>query len=385
MPTSKIIPYLEEHKKLRSEGINLIASENYLSARVRKALASDLAGRYHTKWYGGSKIAQKIIETTEALARKLFKAKHAIVTPLSGNICNLAVLFAFTSPNEKVAMVPFSAGGYPLGIEKLERESVFLPVNKDSFDIDVKSAKKLITDEHVKLTILGSSFILFPPPVREISKYITNSRHLNYCAYDGSHVLGLIACGQFQDPLGEGADVLFGSTHKTFYGPQGGIILTNSSDHAEALRNFLDIDLETGIGLVDNPHMNRIAALGMAIEEMLEDPGYGKRVIENAKALARALDELGVPVQFKNRDYTQSHQILLALDPKRAKEFCHQLEKIAIFIDEGGRIGVAEVTHRGMGLSEMSEIAELIAEVYLRGAQDELKTRVRNLVDFNNE
>ncbi len=371
---------MKDHERLRGEGLNLIASENYLSPRVRKALASDLAGRYHTQWYGGSSHAQKVIEATQELARELFKVKHAIVTPLSGNLCDLTVLFAFTEPKDKVAMVPFTAGGYPLGVEKFHREHIPLPMHNDSFDIDVKSATRLITDEAVKLTILGSSYIPFPHPVREISKAVKKSRDFTCCVYDGSHVLGLIACGEFQNPLGEGSEVLFGSTHKTFYGPQGGIILTNSSERAQVLRGYLDIDLEKGIGLVDNPHPNRIAALGIAMEEMLQDPHYGRRVVGNAKALARALDEQGVPVRFKERDYTQSHQVFLDIDSTRAVQFCHQLERIGVFIDEGGRIGVGEVTHRGMDGSAMREIARLISEIYLQGAREELRTRVRDLI-----
>ena len=371
---------MEEHERLREEGLNLIASENYLSPRVRKALASDLAGRYHTEWYGGSSRVQEIIEATEDLARKLFKVKHAIVTPLSGNLCDLTVLFAFTEPNDKVAMVPFSAGGYPLGVEKFHRKHIPLPMHDNSFDIDVKAAIKLITDEPIRLTILGSSYIPFPHPVREISKAAKKSGDFTCCVYDGSHTLGLIACGEFQNPLGEGAEVLFGSTHKTFYGPQGGIILTNSSEHAQVLRSYLDIDLEKGIGLVDNPHPNRIAALGIAVEEMLQDPDYGKGVIGNAKVLARTLDEKGVPVRFKERDYTRSHQVFLDIDSKRAAQFCHQLERIGVFIDEGGRIGVGEVTHRGMDGSTMREIARLISEAYFEGAREELRTRVRDLI-----
>lgn len=157
--------------------------------------------------------------------------------------------------------------------------------------------------------------------------------------------------------------------------------MTNSLEHFEALQRFLDVELEAGIGLVDNPHVNRIAALGVALEEMLEDLGYGERVVRNTKTLARALDELGVPVRFKNRGYTESHQILLAPNSRRAEELCYQLEELGIFVDVGGRIGVAEVTHRGMGLSEMEEIAGLIAEVYFKGVREEVKRRVKSFVE----
>ena len=121
---SEIQKLIEKHERWRSRGINLIVSENYLSAGVRKALSSDLAGRYHTRWYGGSKIARQIIKKTEELAKKLFTAKYAIVTPVSGNICDLAVIFAFTKPTDKVVMLLFTVGGYPLGVSKFNRKRV---------------------------------------------------------------------------------------------------------------------------------------------------------------------------------------------------------------------------------------------------------------------
>ncbi len=376
---SNIEQLISKYEEERAEGLNLIASENYLSPAVRKALASDLAGRYHNRWYGGSKVAVKIIETTEELAKKLFRSKHAIVKPLSGNICDLAVLFSFTEPGDRVGMLPFKTGGYPLGLEKFHRKRVSIPVDEETFEINVQATNGLIREEQVKLTILGSSFILFPHPVRDISEYIKDSDCPGHCVYDGAHLLGLIACGEFQDPLREGAEVLFGSTHKTLYGPQGGIILTNSSEHEMTIRNYLDIDLETGIGLVDNPHMNRIAALGIAFEELLRDQDYGKRVIRNSKELARALDERGVPVRFKEKGYTESHQILLDINQDRAEKLCRELEEVSIFIDIAGRIGVAEVTHRGMGESDMGDIAELFSDVFFHGPKDELKSRVRKL------
>ena len=379
MKMSEIEKLIEKHEKLRSNGINLIVSENYLSAEVRKALTSDLAGRYHTNWYGGSKIARQIIKKTEDLAKKLFKVKYAIVTPVSGNICDLAALFAFTAPGDKVAMLPFTVGGYPLGIHKFNRRRIDIPVNKKTFEIDVKRTKKLVEEESIKLFILGASILLFPHPVKEISLIVKNAGFPSHCLYDGSHVMGLIACGGFQNPLREGAEVLFGSMHKTFYGPQGGIALTNSKKYYELLKKYLVLDLNEGIGLIDNPHMNHIAALGIAMEEMLEDKGYGKRVIANAKALAQALDESGVPVRFKKRGYTNSHQILLDLKPKRAEKLCHTLEKAGIFIDIGGRIGTAEVTHRGMGIEDMKKIAESIAEVYHNQKYGKIKQETKKL------
>jgi glycine hydroxymethyltransferase len=378
---SRIVPLIKKHERLRSEGVNLVASENMLSPQVREALASDLAGRYHSAWYGGSRAARDIVEATEELACKLFRARHALVAPISGNLCDLAVLFAFTAYDEKVAMLPFSAGGYPLGLEKFHRRRVSLPVDERGFNVDGPSALEALARERPELTILGSSFILFPQPVAEIATAVKAARPPGFCVYDGSHVLGLIACGEFQDPLREGAEVLFGSTHKSFFGPQGGILLTNSAEHAARLRKYLEIDFETGIGLVDNPHMNRIAALGIAMEEMLANRGYGRRVIENAIFFGRALDKLGVPIRFREHKYTRSHQLLLDLDSARAEKLCRDLEAVSIFIDVGGRLGLAEATHRGMRRAELREIAEVIAEVYHGGPRPVLKKRIRDLVE----
>jgi glycine hydroxymethyltransferase len=148
------------------------------------------------------------------------------------------------------------------------------------------------------------------------------------------------------------------------------------------LKSYLELVFESGIGLVDNPHMNRIAALGIAMEEILKDQDYGKLVIENAQILAETLDELGVPVRFKDRGYTQSHQILLDIEQKPAEELCCKLEEIGIFIDIGARIGVAEVTHRGMGTEDMIKIAELISQVYLWGSSGKLKKYVKDLANL---
>jgi glycine hydroxymethyltransferase len=360
--------------------LNLIASENYLSENVRTVLTSDLGSRYHSDWYGGSKYVREIIQTTEELAKKLFKTKYAIVSSLAGNICDLAALFTFTNPGEKVAIMPMSAGGYPLGAAKFHRQPVYLPAKEKSFELNIDAAEKMLQEEQPPLVILGASFIPFPHPVREITGFLQNADFTTTCVFDGAHVLGLIATGAFQDPLSEGVEVLFGSTHKSLFGPQGGVMVTNSNEHYESLLKYFEVDIETGIGLVDNPHVNRIAALGVAFEELLDDQDYGKRVIENAQTLAKALDELGVPVKFKTRGYTRSHQVFIDIDSDRARKLCHELETVGIFIDEEARLGTAEVTHRGMGAADMESIAQLLAEAYLNGVSDELEQNVKNLV-----
>ncbi|RJP29878.1 MAG: hypothetical protein C4536_11045 [Actinobacteria bacterium] len=379
MPDSEIYAYIEQHERLRSDGVNLLASENCLSRRVRSALASDLAGRYQDAGYGGSPYARKIVAATEKLAGRLFKSGHALVSSLSGNLCVLAAVTAFTAPGDAVAMLPFTAGGYPFGLEKFHRRRVTLPAGEDSLAVDVAKSVKLMVSEGAVLAFLGASFLPFPHPVREMRRGLDAAGHGCLLVYDGSHVLGLIACGEFQDPLREGADMLIGSTHKTLYGPQGGLVLSDSAALAAQMRKMLELDLESGIGLVDNPHLNRIAALGLAFEELLDDPGYGARVVENSRALARALDGSGVPVRLRERGYTASHQILLDLGADGAEKLCRALEEVNIFIDAWGRLGTAEVTHRGMGPGEMSILASWIAAVYAGERRERLAKEVREL------
>jgi len=379
MQETTIADLVAKHEKLRAEGLNLIPSENWLSPAVRQALASDLAGRYHSSWYGGTEHIRKIIEETENLARRIFRARFAMVTPLSGLTCDLTVLHAFTAPGDKVAIPPFTHGGFPFGIGKFHRQRVFLPVDEATYVPDAGKARAVLSAERPALAYLGASFIFFPHPVREVSEHVRSAGLPTRVVFDGAHVLGLVATGEFQDPLREGAEVLFGSTHKSLYGPQGGMILTNNKELDEQMRSFLDVDVESGIGLVDNPHLNRIAALGIALEELSRDRGYGTQVIKNAKALARALEEQGVPVRFSERGYTESHQILLKIKDQRAVELCHRMEKAGIFCDEGGRLGTGEVTHRGMRESDLDEVASLFAEVYKRGARDATRKAVQRL------
>jgi glycine hydroxymethyltransferase len=379
MTESIIQELVEKHEKMRSEGLNLIPSENWLSPAVRGALATDLGSRYHSSWYGGTEHIRRIIEETENLARRIFRARFAMVTPLSGLTCDLTALHAFTAPGDKVAIPPLTVGGFPLGIEKFHRKRILLPMDEAAYVPDAGRTNALLASERPALAFLGASFIFFPHPVRQIAEFVRGNNLPTRVVYDGAHVLGLIATGEFQDPLREGAEVLFGSTHKSLYGPQGGLILTNSKELDGAMRSLLDVDVETGIGLVDNPHMNRVAALGVALEELQRDRGFGTQVIKNAKALARALEEVGVPMRFSGRGYTESHQLLLDIRPERAVELCHRMEKAGIFVDEGGRLGTAEVTHRGMREDDMPEVAGLFAEVYKRGAREGTRKAVAKL------
>jgi glycine hydroxymethyltransferase len=233
--------------------------------------------------------------------------------------------------------------------------------------IDLDRSVDLIRRERPKVIVLGASFFLFPQPVREIAKEIRRSDTV--LVYDGSHVLGLIAGRQFQNPLKEGADILIGSTHKSFFGPQGGMILAGE-EAGEIIKNALFP------GLIDNAHWNRIAALSMALAEARRfGVRYAAQVIRNAQALGRALSHEKLPVSFKDQGFTRSHQVFLDFGGyKKGHATAAKLERANIITDSGVRLGTNEVTRWGMKEPEMAKIAALIGRA-LTHRQDPASVR----------
>jgi glycine hydroxymethyltransferase len=223
-------------------------------------------------------------------------------------------------------------------------------------NIKAEEAAEAITKIKPDVVVFGASLFLFPHPVRQVAKAAKaiGAR----VGFDGSHVLGLIAGGKFQTPLQEGASALFGSTHKTFFGPQGGIVLADK-EHGEAMKGMIYP------ALVDNAHWNRIAALTLALAEM-EKFGrvYAEQVIRNAQTLAKALDDYGFPVVGSLSGFTRSHQVLLDYGGyKQGLKVAKGLERANIITDCGVRLGTCEVTRRGMKETEMEQIAEFIKQV----------------------
>jgi glycine hydroxymethyltransferase len=179
-----------------------------------------------------------------------------------------------------------------------------------------------------------------------------------FIGFDGSHVLGLIAGEQFQDPLRENAQALFGSTHKTLFGPQGGIIMANK-EPGELLKDRIYP------AFVDNAHWNRIAALTLSLAEMKRfGKAYAEQVIRNSKALAKALHDHGFPVICEHLGFTKSHQVIMDFgDYKKGRKMAERLQRANIITDCVIRIGTCETTRRGMKEPEMVKIAELMKRI----------------------
>lgn len=299
----------------------------------------------------------------EKLASELFGSEWASLRPLSGHMADMIAVSTLAGPGKSMLSVDPMNGGYP-GISHQAGYSTFVnvknlyfPFDNEKMNIDVEKSQALIDKEKPSLVIFGQSFFLFPHPVKELSHTCQSAG--SSIVFDGSHVLGLIAGQEFQQPLKEGADLLLGSTHKSLFGPQGGILLgRHSTIKTVKERQFP--------GLVDNAHWNRIAALILALDEARrKGRNYAQQVIANAKALAKSLHEGGVPMKCSEYGFTASHQVFLDIaETTVIEKFASKLEEANIIVDHGIRLGTCEVTRRGMKTSDMEEIGELVVRVY---------------------
>ncbi len=371
------------HEEWRNtECLNMIASENFASPEARRMLTTDFCNRYTAtdKFYRGSRFTDEVQALAEEVARKVFNARFADVRPFSGHIADMAVLQGLTKRGDKILSVNPSDGGYQgFTQDSLGRlfglKDIYFPYDKDAVNIDAKETRRMLESEKPNLIIFGSSFIPFPHPVKEIAGDADDS----VCVYDGSHVMGLLAGGEFQDPLREGCSLLMGSTHKTFPGPQGGIILGNNEEV------FKQVAADLYPMIVDNIHWNRVASLALTLTEMLQfGKSYAQAVIKNSQALGKALDENDVHVRGASHGYSKSHQVLLGYDKTKSEFIAKRLEESNIIIDNLCRIGTNEVTRMGMGPPQMEEIAELIGiVVHGKKPSDVVKKRTKSLIkDF---
>jgi len=387
----------KEHHEWMKNSINLIASENITSLSVREALATDLSHRYAEgksgeRLYEGCCYIDQIENLTLELTKKLFNAEHANIQPISGVVANLASFFALSNYNDIMMALDVPMGGHishanvsAAGIRGLK--TVPQPFNEKLMNIDPDLMKKQILENKPKIILFGGSLFLFPHPINEAREAAdeVGARIM----YDGAHVLGLIAGGHFQDPLKEGADLLVGSTHKTFPGPQGGIILCKE-DIA------VDIDDAVFPGVVSNHHLHHLAALGIATAEMLEfGRDYADQIIKNSQSLAGNLHDLGFNVLCEDQGFTQSHQVVFDVSNQgRASEFAKTLEANNIILNKnllpwdnvnrsddpsGIRVGTQEITRRGLKESHMAEVADYIKKVVIDGK--DVKNEVTDFIN----
>lgn len=375
---SRALDFTQRHEKWRSEDcINLIVSENVTSDAVRQLLASDFGHRYtlplnmdiHGVFvenaYRGTRYIDQIESYGERLAQEVFGCGFSSLKPLSGHISSILMLLSCCEKEETILTISPEDGGYdgyaPEFVpQMLGLKSEFIPFDSVAGNIDYDLAAERIRDVSPSLAVVGASFFLFPYDLKALREACDDSGAR--LGYDASHVLGLIAGGRFQRPFEHGVDVVIGSTHKSFFGPQGGIFLTDDEELLqEAERNFT-------WKLLDNAHWNRIAALTLALEEMkMFGKEYASQCLRNASVLARHLHETGISVKHAEQGFTKSCQILLDSEQMKTElglsmnDFATRLEESNIIVDAVGRIGVNEITRLGGNETHMKELATLIS------------------------
>ncbi len=386
---NKTFEFLQQHHNWFKESIPLIASENVPSPAVREALLTDFGNRYAEGWpgervYAGCVYIDQVELVCIDLMQKLFKAEFVDVRPISGVVSNLVVYTAFTEPGDVMMALSIPSGGHiTMGKKELGGTAgavhglvvEYLPLDYKEMNIDVDRAKERMAklakeDRPPKLVMFGGSVFPFPHPVKELASTIHDVGAT--IGYDAAHVAGLIAGGVFQDPLREGADVVSMSTHKTFFGPQhGGVLSWNK--HADKIKRA------TFPGMVSNHHLHALAGVTIACAEMMEfGRDYVGQVVRNAKALGQALHERGFNVLAEHKGFTESHVIIIDITKQGdGGTLEEQLEKANVIINRnllpwdikegrhfmhpgGIRLGTSEVTRLGMKENEMKEIAEFI-------------------------
>lgn len=368
------------HDRWRGRSVfNLLPSENAVSPRARRYLGSDLAGRYTLPMsaavdgdpidnsYGGTRHTDAIEALANAAAARLFHGRFATTRPLSGHIAAMAALAPLVPRGSKILAIPVAQGGYD-GYAAGFLPALFgyevrpLPADGPGFTVVAEAAVEEIRRERPTAVVLGQSFFLFPYPLRPIAEAAHEVGAL--VLYDASHVLGLVAGGEFQDPLREGADVVYGSTHKSFPGPQGGLLVTDREDL------FRQLDPALTWRVLDNAHWNRIAALAQTLLELERvGPEYARTTVANSRALGRAMADAGFPFLAEAEGFSSSHQLLL--DRRRLTErhgvkpgeIARRWERERLITDLVARLGTAEVTRLGLTPEAMPRLAE-----YLRRA-----------------
>src|SRR6478752_2481201 len=390
----KVLRLLKEHHDWFNNSIHLIASENIPSPAVREAIMSDFGNRYAEGWpgdrvYAGCIYIDQVEIICNDLAKKVFRSEFADCRATSGVVANLAIYAAFSNPGDYMIASSIPSGGHISHGKKEHSGTAGLvhglliehfPFSKEDMTIDVDMTKKKIEEMNnvgkvPKIAMFGGSLFLFPHPVKELADFLHSYKI--YINYDGAHVAGLIAGNQFQDPLREGSDSMTMSSHKTLWGPQGGIIVSFEK-YAESVKKAVFP------GNTSSHHLHHVAGKAIALAESLEfGKDYAEQVIKNARALAEDLAGFGFGVLGEKRGYTASHQI--AVDVSKFGDggtIEKELEKANIILNRqllpgdikagrhymhpsGIRIGVPEVTRLGMKKGDMETIAAFIKRVVI--------------------
>ena len=398
-----VIELTYKHNRWRRyETINLIASENVMSPLAEMMYINDMMHRYaegkpRKRYYQGLVYVDEIELKLMEVMSKLFEVSYVEPRAISGTIANATVFKVLGEYGAKALIAPVQAGSHvshtrygvlgALGIEHIE-----LPYDAEEMNVDVDKAIRMIEEVKPRFVVLGGSVYLFPHPVKELA----NAAHSigAKLVYDAAHVLGLIAGKRWRHPIKHGADIVTASTHKTFPGPQGGVILTNTEDLYKSVSKVVFPVF------VSNHHLHRLpATLITAYEMMYFGESYADQIIRNARAFAEALASEGFKVLGEHEGYTMSHQVVLDVsDLGGGAKVAITLEKANIIVNKnlipkdpptaiknpsGIRIGVQEMTRWGMKEDDFKELARIM-RMLLIDKKDVEEVR-RKVVEFRKQ
>jgi len=427
---------MENTRWRQTECLDLIPSEQTPSALVRALTIMDPEGRYaehrvvkalgnvEVYYYQGTEFITWVEEALLEELRKFLGCQEVEVRVTSGQMANAATFSGMvdwlnrldrkSEPRRirKVMNHNIGKGGHlssqPMGAlrdtvahdpQSDKHAVVNFPIQKENpYKIDLDEAARLMEEHKPQLIILGKSMVLHPEPVMKMRKLADRLAERPILMYDMAHVLGLVG-PYFQTPFQEGADIVTGSTHKTFFGTQRGIISSNMGPGTQYEDLWDSIQRRVFPGSVSNHHLGTLLGLLMAAYEMNTfGREYQKQVLDNAKAFAKALHDNGVKVEGDpSVGYTETHQAIIRVGYAKGVEFAHRLERNnivgnfqALPDDEGFtsasgvRMGVQEMTRFGMREKDFGEVASLVADVVLKNenVKDKVKAMRKKFLDM---
>jgi glycine hydroxymethyltransferase len=382
MPTQRlaeadpdVFRLIRDETRRQAEGLELIASENFVSPAVLEALGSTLTNKYAEgypgkRYYGGCEVVDQVEQLAIDRAKQLFGADHANVQPHSGSQANMAAYFALAQPGDTLLAMSLNFGGHlthgsPVNFSGKLFKIVPYGLRQGDETIDMDEVARLAREHRPKVLVVGASAY---PRTLDFERFGAIAREVGAAmVVDMAHIAGLVAAGLHPNPVPHAA-IVTTTTHKTLRGPRGGMILCREA-HAKVLNSQIFPGIQGG------PLEHVIAAKAVAFGEALrpEFKTYQQRIVENAKALAEGLKAAGLRLVSGGTD---NHLMLVDLRPKRltGKIAEEALGKAGItvnknmipwdpekpFVTSGIRVGTPALTTRGMGPSEMTAVARLI-------------------------
>jgi len=376
---------IQHELKRQQDGLELIASENFVSEAVLEAQGSVLTNKYAEglpgkRYYGGCEFVDVVERLAIDRLKQLFGAPHANVQPHSGAQANMAVYFAMLQPGDTILGMALDQGGHlthgsPVAMSGKWFKAVSYGVNPDTGRIDFEIVRKQAQEHRPKLIVCGASNY---PRIIDFQKFREIADEVGaYLMADIAHIAGLIAAGLHPNPFPH-AHFVTSTTHKTLRGPRGGVVMCQP-DFASA------IDKSIFPGLQGGPLMHVIAAKAVAFHEALQPDfkDYQKRIVDNARQLAETLISEGLAIVSGGTD---NHLMTVDLRPVNmtGKKACELLESVHIttnkntipndpqkpHITSGIRIGTPAVSSRGLGVDEMKLVGVAIADK-LKAPEDE--------------